>query len=314
MTSEQLPYTDYGGVMRKRLGGRVQKLAIDASMGCPNRDGRVAHGGCTFCLNEAFSPSYCREATNITEQIERGIAFHTARRRHGDQYLAYLQSGSNTYNDIECLEKIYQEALSHPAISGIIIGTRPDCISYEILNLLEHISKHHFLAIEYGIESTLESTLRHVNRGHTFAQAVEAIALTRERNIECGAHFILGLPNETREQIIGHTKQINSLDIQSIKFHQLQIYRNTAMATEWAEHPERFHLTRGITAEEYTSLIVDILRRLKPSIAIERIASTAPRHLLLHSPLKGVRPDRLKEMVIEQMQALGATQGDLLGQ
>ena len=314
MVTEQLPYTDYGATMRQRLGGRVQKLAIDASMGCPNRDGRVGYGGCTFCLNEAFSPAYCREATTITEQIEQGITFHSARRRKADKYLAYLQSGSNTYNDAEHLEEIYSEALTHPAISGIIIGTRPDCISSEILDLLEQISKHHYIAVEYGIESTIESTLSHVNRGHTFAQASEAIALTRERNIECGAHFILGLPNETREQIIGHTEQINSLDIQSIKFHQLQIYRNTAMATEWTEHPERFHLTRGITAEEYASLIVDILRRLKPSIAIERIASTAPHHLLLHSPLKGVRPDRLKKMVIEQMRALGDTQGDLLGQ
>ena len=311
MTSEQLPYTDYGGVMRKRLGGRVQKLAIDASMGCPNRDGRVAHGGCTFCLNEAFSPSYCREATSITEQIERGIAFHTARHRHGDQYLAYLQSGSNTYNDIERLEKIYHEALSHPAISGIIIGTRPDCISSEILDLLEHISKRHFLAIEFGIESTLESTLRHVNRGHTFAQAVEAITLTRERGIECGAHFILGLPLETREQIVAHTDQINSLDIQSIKLHQLQIYRNTHMADEWRKHPERFALN-NTTAEDYATLVVDILRRLRPTIAIERIASVAPQHLLLYSPLKGVRPDMLKTMVVEQMRRVNATQGDLL--
>ena len=311
MSSEQLPYTDYGGVMRKRLGGRVQKLAIDAAISCPNRDGGVAYGGCTFCLNEAFSPSYCREATSITEQIERGIAFHKARRREGDIYLAYLQSGSNTYGDIDHLERIYNETLTHPAISGIIIGTRPDCISSEILDILEHISKQYFVSIEYGIESTSDATLTHVNRGHNFAQACEAIALTRERNIECGAHFILGLPNETREQIVAHTEQINRLDIQSIKFHQLQIYRNTAMAKEWEMHPERFLFAQGTTAEEYTSLIVEIIRHLKPSIAIERIASVAPHHLLLHSPLKGVRPDTLREMVISKMRALGATQGDL---
>ena len=311
MSSEQLPYTDYGGVMRKRLGGRVQKLAIDAAISCPNRDGGVAYGGCTFCLNEAFSPSYCREATSITEQIERGIAFHKARRREGDIYLAYLQSGSNTYGDIDHLERIYHEALTHPAISGIIIGTRPDCISSEILDILEHISKQYFISIEYGIESTSDATLTHVNRGHNFAQACETIALTRERNIECGAHFILGLPNETREQIVAHTEQINRLDIQSIKFHQLQIYRNTAMAKEWEMHPERFLFAQGTTAEEYTSLIVEIIRHLKPSIAIERIASVAPHHLLLHSPLKGVRPDTLREMVISKMRALGATQGNL---
>lgn len=297
--------------MRKRLGGRVQKLAIDAAIGCPNRDGGVAYGGCTFCLNEAFSPSYCRESTSITEQIERGIAFHKARRRKCDIYLAYLQSGSNTYGDIDHLERIYHETLTHPAISGIIIGTRPDCISSEILDILEHISKQYFVSIEYGIESTSDATLTHVNRGHTFAQARDTVALTRERNIECGAHFILGLPNETREQIVAQTEQINRLDIQSIKFHQLQIYRNTAMAKEWEMHPERFLFAQGTTAEEYTSLIVEIIRHLKPSIAIERIASVAPHHLLLHSPLKGVRPDTLREMVISKMRALGATQGDL---
>lgn len=312
MSTEQLPYTDYGRTMRQHLGGRVQKLAIDASMGCPNRDGRVGHGGCTFCLNEAFSPTYCREAKSITEQIEQGIAFHTARHREANKYLAYFQSGSNTYNSIEHLEELYSEALNHPAISGIIIGTRPDCINSEILNLLEHITKRYFVAVEYGVESTLDTTLTHVNRGHTFAQAHEAIALTRERNIECGAHFILGLPNETREQIVAHTEQINRLDIQSIKLHQLQIYRNTLMAKEWEEHPERFLFTQEITVEDYASLIVDILRRLKPSIAIERIASVAPQHLLIHSPLRGVRPDMLKTMVVERMRALKALQGDLM--
>lgn len=312
MPTEQLPYTDYGRTMRQHLGGRVQKLAIDASMGCPNRDGRVGHGGCTFCLNEAFSPTYCREAKSITEQIEQGIAFHTARRREANKYLAYFQSGSNTYNSIEHLEELYSEALNHPAISGIIIGTRPDCINSEILNLLEYITKRYFVAVEYGVESTLDTTLTHVNRGHTFAQAHEAIALTRERNIECGAHFILGLPNERREQIVAHTERINTLDIQSIKFHQLQIYRNTPMAKEWEEHPERFLFTQEITTEDYASLIVDILRRLKPSIAIERIASVAPQHLLIHSPLRGVRPDMLKTIVVERMRALKASQGDLM--
>jgi radical SAM protein (TIGR01212 family) len=312
MSSEQLPYTDYGGVMRKRLGGRVQKLAIDAAISCPNRDGGVAYGGCTFCLNEAFSPSYCRESTSITEQIERGIAFHKARRREGDIYLAYLQSGSNTYGDIDHLERIYHETLTHPAISGIIIGTRPDCISSEILDILEHISKQYFVSIEYGIESTSDATLTHVNRGHTFAQARDTVALTRERNIECGAHFILGLPNETREQIVAHTEQINRLDIQSIKFHQLQIYRNTGMAREWQAHPERFPFANNFDTDNYVELMVDIIRHLDPSIAVERFASTAPRQLLLHSPLCGVRMDQLRNQLIEKMHMLGATQGDRL--
>ena len=310
MITEQLPYTDYGGVIRKRLGGRVQKLSIDASMSCPNRDGRIAHGGCTFCLNEAFSPAYCREAKSITEQIEQSIKFHTARHRHGDRYLAYFQSGSNTYNSIGNLECLYNEALSHPAISGIIIGTRPDCISSEILDLLADISTRKYVAVEYGIESTLDSTLHHVNRGHTFADAQHATLATRERNIDVGAHFILGLPGESREHLVMQTSAINSLNLSFVKFHQLQIYHNTAIATEWQRHPERFALN-SITAEEYTSLIVDIIRRLDTSICIERFASLAPRNLILHSPLGGVRIDLLREMIIKQMHSLNARQGDL---
>ena len=298
--------------MRKRLGGRVQKLAIDTSMGCPNRDGRVAHGGCTFCLNEAFSPSYCREATSITEQIERGIAFHTARHRHGDQYLAYLQSGSNTYNDIERLEKIYHEALSHPAISGIIIGTRPDCISSEILDYLECLSHRYYIAVEYGIESTYDATLQHVNRGHDYSTAVEATAETKARGIDVGAHFILGLPNESRAEIIAQTASINRLNIDFVKFHQLQIYHNTPLAREWLEHRERFLYADGFTTEDYVDMVVDIVRHLDPNIAIERFASQAPRHHILYSPLGGIRMDALQHEIVNRLNSLNAKQGDLL--
>lgn len=312
MEHHELPYNDYGMAMRRRLGGRVQKLAIDAAMSCPNRDGRVAHGGCTFCLNEAFSPSYCRTSTTITEQIDRGIAFHAARRRHGNAYLAYLQSGTNTNAPIEHLEKLYTEALAHPKISGLVIGTRPDCISSEIVELLDYFSKRHYIAIEYGIESTNDATLAHVNRGHDFACAQRAIALTHRYNIDIGAHFIIGLPGESREEIVAQTERINDLGINFIKFHQLQIYRSTPMATEWREHPERFLFGTGCNGDDYLSLMVDILRHLSPDIAIERIASTAPRHLLPHSPLGGIRMDALRNMLIDRMRTLNAQQGDML--
>ncbi len=312
MQPHDTPYNDYGSAMRRRLGGRVQKLAIDAAMGCPNRDGRVAHGGCTFCLNEAFSPSYCRTTQSITEQIDRGIAFHAARRRYATNYIAYFQSGSNTYAPIELLEKLYQEALQHPKIGGLIVGTRPDCISSEILNLLEHLSKSHYIAIEYGIESTSDNTLKHVNRGHTYADAVRAVELTKTRNIEVGAHFILGLPGESRTHLIEQTELINALKPDFIKFHQLQIYRSTPMADEWSSHPERFLFGESYTIDDYIELIIDILRRLDPEIAIERIASTAPRHLLLHSPLGGIRMDELRNRLISKMRVVGARQGDLL--
>ena len=310
MVLEPLPFNDYGIAMRRKFAGRVQKLSIDAALSCPNRDGRVARGGCTFCLNEAFSPAYCREAGSITEQIARGISFHAARGRKADNYIAYFQAGTNTNAGVDVLRRLYCEALDYPKISGIIIGTRPDCISSEILDLLSDLAVRSYVAVEYGIESTYDQTLEHVNRGHGFAEAQRAVQLTRERGIDVGAHFILGLPGESRQMIVDQMEVINALGLSSIKFHQLQIYRSTPMAQEWAEHPERF-LLNGYTAEDYVSLVVDLVRRLSPDVAIERFASQAPRNMLLHSPLGGVSLDRLRGMVVETMRVHGYAQGDI---
>ncbi len=310
---EQLPYNDYGSAMRRKMGGRIQKLAIDAGLGCPNRDGKVGFGGCTFCLGEAFSPSYCRDNNDITSQIESALKFHASRGRNADFYFAYLQSGSNTYADISRLEQIYTEALSHPAVSGLIIGTRPDCITSEIIQLLERLSHDKYICIEYGIESVYNTTLSHVNRGHNFATAVSAIAQTKAAGIDAGAHFILGLPNETTADIIEGVERINSLGIDFVKFHQLQIYRNTALEREWREHPKRFLFSQGFGREEYINLIIDIIRHLSPSIAIERFASQAPRNLIASSPLGGIRPAELRDSIVARMRELGATQGDLIG-
>ena len=308
---EQLPYNDYGSTMRRKLGGRVQKLSIDAGFSCPNRDGKVGYNGCTFCLGKAFSPSYCREASTITQQIERALRFHSARDRRADYYLAYFQSNTNTYADVEHLEKLYFEALSHPAISGIIIGTRPDCITSDILQLLEHIAQSKYVTVEYGIESVYDATLSHVNRGHDFSVAINAVTQTKATGIDVGAHFILGLPNETTADIINGIHQINALGIDFIKFHQLQIYRNTPLEREWREHPERFMFSHDFDAEAYATLLVEIIRRLDPRIAIERLASQAPRNLIAHSPLGGIRPHELREMVIAKMTGQNLRQGDL---
>ena len=311
MHSEQLPYNDYGATMRRRLGGRVQKLAIDAQIGCPNRDGTIARGGCTFCCNEAFSPSYCRESKSITEQIDRAIEFHTQRGRHSDAYLAYFQSGTNTHAPTERLTELYNQALLHPKISGIIVGTRPDCINSDILQLFNDIRKGHYIAVEYGIESVYDMTLNHVNRGHSFADAIDAIIQTKALGIDVGAHFIIGLPGESRKDITDGVDRINALNLDFIKFHQLQIYRNTPIAEEWINHSERFLFGTRDGGDEYIALLIDIVRRLSPSVAIERITSEAPRHLLLHSPLGGIRPDVLRNEFIRRMRENNYTQGDL---
>ena len=311
--SPEAPFLEYGKVMRKRFGGRIQKLAIDAGLSCPNRDGRVGFKGCTFCLNEAFSPSYCRECNSLYKQIDRALDFHHVRNRKADHYIAYLQSGSNTYADSDTLSKIYNEILSHPRISGLIIGTRPDCINSEILDILEYLSHKTYIAVEYGIESVYDTTLTHVNRGHNFQCTIDAIAQSKARGLDIGGHFILGLPNESRNDIIAGIHKINSLGLDFIKFHQLQIYRETAMASEFANHPERFIFANNFNSEDYTTLLCDAIRHLDPTIAIERLSSLAPRKLLVHSPLHGIRPDQLRNSLIAKMHTLNATQGDLIG-
>ena len=312
MHNLHLPYNDYGSTMRRRLGGRVQKLAIDAHLGCPHRNAESNKGGCTFCLGEAFTPSYCNTQHSITEQINSAIEFHTSRNRSTDKYLAYFQAGTNTFADTDTLNRLYSEALAHPEIDGIIIGTRPDCISSEILDLLEDFSHNYYVAVEYGIESTSDVILRHVNRGHDYTTAVQAVTATKARNIDVGAHFILGLPYETREEILAQTATINALNLDFVKFHQLQIYQNTPMAEEWAQHKERFLFAKDFDVDSYVELMVDIVRRIAPTIAIERFASQAPRHLIINSPLGGIRMDALKNRIVNRLTSLNATQGDLL--
>ena len=312
MHRSELPYNDYGSAMRRRMGGRVQKLAIDARLGCPHREAESGKGGCTFCLGEAFTPSYCQSQQSITEQINAAINFHLSRRRAADKYLAYFQAGTNTFAPLERLKTLYEEALAHPKIEGIIIGTRPDCISSEILDYLEYLSHKHYVAVEYGIEATKDDILRHVNRGHDFATAVEAVEATRARGIDVGAHFILGLPYQSREDILKQMADINALNLNFVKFHQLQVYLDTPLAKEWSEHPERFLFARDFGVEEYVELMVDVVRRLDSEVAIERFASQAPRNLILGSPLGGIRMDALKARIAEHLNALNAKQGDLL--
>ena len=266
-------FNSYAAYFRELMGGRVQKLSINAALGCPNRDGRISTGGCTFCINEAFTPSYCDPAKSITQQIDEGIEFHTRRYRTAEGYLAYFQSYSNTYAPVERLRELYSEALAHPQVKGIIVGTRPDCVDREKLDLLAELAREKYVAVEYGIESCYDATLARINRGHDFACARRAVEMTAERGLHCGAHFILGLPGESEQMLIDQVERINRLPLTTIKFHQLQLFRSTAMAAEYDAHPERF---RFWSIEEYLELFVEILRRLRPDIVVERFAGEAP--------------------------------------
>ena len=302
------PFNSYSSYFRRRFGERVQKVAINAGFSCPNRDGKVGFGGCTFCNNEAFTPSYCQPTKSLTQQIEEGIEFHRRRYRTASHYLAYFQLFSNTYAPLDTLRSRYDEALSHPDIVGIVVGTRPDCVSEEILDYFAELNSDHYVTIEYGVESCYDESLKRINRGHDFACARRAIEMTAERGLAVGAHFVLGLPNESDEMILAQVEQINSLPLTTIKFHQLQVFRGTAMEREYDEHPERF---RFWEVDEYLDLMVEILRRLRPDIVVERFASEAPPRYHYGRNWGLIRNETLWAMLEERLRNRNAFQGEL---
>jgi len=271
-------YTEY---FKQLFGGRVQKLAIDAGFTCPNRDGKVGRGGCSYCDNKAFNPSYCNPEKSVSTQIQEGIEFHRIRYRRASQYIAYFQAYSNTYAPIETLRKLYEEALAFPEVIGLVIGTRPDCVNDEILDFLAELSKKVYIIIEYGIESCYDKTLLKINRGHDFAKTRWAIEESARRGIRTGGHMIIGLPGESKEEILQETDIISALPLNTIKFHQLQIITGTGMANEYNSHPEDFNIL-GI--DDYLLLMMEIVERLNPAFVIERIAGEVPPPFSVNQP------------------------------
>lgn len=302
------PYNSYAGYFRRLFGGRVQKLSVDAGFTCPNRDGTIARGGCTFCNNGAFTPSYCHPSKSVGQQIAEGIEFHRRRYRGASRYLVYFQAFSNTYAPIGRLRELFGEALAHPEVIGLVIGTRPDCVDEEKLDYLAGLARDRYVAVEYGIESTFDETLRAVNRGHDFAAAERAVRLTARRGLPVGAHFILGLPGESDEMLLAQTARINALPLATVKFHQLQIFRDTPMAAQYDADPGRF---RFWTLDEYIDLFVAILRRLRPSLVVERFASEAPPHYHYGPGWGLVRNERLWALLEKRLAETGAYQGEL---
>jgi radical SAM protein (TIGR01212 family) len=262
-------FNSYSDYFRKEFGSRVQKISIDAGFTCPNRDGTCGTGGCTFCDNEAFTPSYNGTGMQLEEQIRRGIEFHRTRYRKATRYLAYFQSYSNTYADIEILRDMYDRALEHPDIVGIVIGTRPDCVDEEKLDYFSELNRKCFLVLEYGIESILDRTLERVNRGHDTALSAWAVRETARRGIRAGGHMIIGLPGEKRQDFMDAAGVLSTWPLHSIKFHQLQVIHGTSMAREYKEKPGDF-LEFGL--EEYLDLMAGIIERLNPAFVVERIA------------------------------------------
>lgn len=270
-------YLNYNTVLKTEFSERIQKISINAGFTCPNRDGSKGTGGCTYCNNQTFSPEYCKPTKSVSRQIEEGIAFFH-HKYQSQLYFAYFQSYTNTYEKLEKLKALYEEALANPKVIGLVVGTRPDCVNDEILDYFAELSKTNYVMIEYGIESTDDETLEFINRGHNYASAVEAIKKTAEKGLNVGAHLILGLPFEDKGKVIQHAKKISELPLNAIKLHQLQLVKGTKMARQFEEHPEWFHL---YTADEYIDLTIDFLEYLNPEIAIERFVSQSPKDLLI---------------------------------
>jgi uncharacterized protein len=301
-------FNAYSNYFRTIYGARVQKVSIDAGFTCPNRDGSKGSGGCTYCNNDAFNPSYCQPEKSISQQLEEGIRFHKWRYSGAISYLAYFQAYSNTYAPLETLRKLYEEALAYPGVIGLIIGTRPDCTDEEKLRYLRELSDKCYLAIEYGVESCYNKTLRRINRGHTFEEAVTAIERSAELGINTGAHFILGLPGETREEMSEQVKIISGLPLKTVKFHQLQIIRGTRMETDFRDNPGDFDL---FTWEEYLSFFISFLERLNPAIVVERFTGEAPPRFLTGIGWGKKRADQIVNLIEKRLEELDTWQGRL---
>ena len=319
-------YNSFVGYFKRKYGERLQKIVLDAGFTCPNRDGKVGRGGCTYCDNAAFHPSYSTAGKSLRQQMDEGIEFHKVRYRTTEHYLAYFQAYSNTYAPLEKLKLLYEEALAHPQVVGIVIGTRPDCVDEEKLDYLaalaggsalegwsrslagEEVRTAPIVIVEYGIESCHDDTLRRINRGHDFETARRAVRMTAERGIDVGVHFILGLPGESRRMMLDSCTMINDLPIRSVKFHQLQIVKGTRMEKEFAERPEDFE---RFSLDEYLDFFVDMLERLRPDLSIERFVGEVPPRFVNETPWGLIRNVELLRLLDKRLEERDTWQGRL---
>ena len=271
-------FNSYTEHIRKTFGGRMQKVVADAGFTCPNRDGTKGFGGCTYCNNDAFNPSYCDPVEPLHSQIEKGIRFHLVRYRKASKYLVYFQPYSNTYAPLSKLKALYEEALAYPDVAGLVIGTRPDCIDEAKLDYLRELSQKYHIQIEYGVESCYDRTLTRINRQHDFALSGQVIRKTHDLGIKTGAHFIFGLPGESLEEMLACAKTISALPLDSVKFHQLQIVKGTAMEREFIVTAMDFH---QFSLEGYVKFIVRFVEQLNPAIVIERFSGEVPPRFMM---------------------------------
>ncbi|MEN3112966.1 TIGR01212 family radical SAM protein [Uliginosibacterium paludis] len=278
-------YHAYNDWVRREHGGRLQKISIDAGFTCPNRDGSLGTGGCSFCNNDGFTPSYLREQPRLEDQIETGLTFMRRRYPETKRFLAYFQSYSNTYGELDVVKSAYAAALAHPGIDGLVIGTRPDCLSDEMLDHLAMLARKHVVELEIGIESCSDAVLRECLRGHDFASTQSAIRRAAARGLFITGHLLVGLPRETRQSLIDGARELSALPIDALKFHQLQIVRHTRLAVQYQRNPDSVPL---LSPDEYVDRVVDMLELLPAHMKVQRLGSEVPPSLRV-SPDWGLR-------------------------
>lgn len=307
------PYTDYSTFIKNKFGERVQKISLDTGFTCPNRDGTKGFGGCTYCNNNTFNPYYCKPSKSITQQLDEGISFFSkkyppvsVRTGKTQQYLAYFQAYTNTYADIELVKELYLEAINHPKIIGLVIGTRPDCINAELIQFLADLAKTNYISLEFGVESTINKTLDFINRCHTFEETIAAYELAKNKGLHLGAHLIIGLPGESRDEMLNHAVEISKLPINTLKIHQLQIVKHTMMARQYETNPKLFQL---FTSEEYIDFMVEFVSRLRSDIIIERFTSESPAHLLITPKWNGLKNFEITAKIEKRMREKNVWQG-----
>ena len=300
-------YQDFSSFIRRKFGNRVQKVSINAGFTCPNKDGTKGVGGCTYCNNNTFNPDYCKPIKPIKVQIDEGINFFSKKYK-AQKYLAYFQAYTNTYAPLVELQKMYNEALEHKDIIGLVIATRPDCIQDNVLDYLQElVSKGYFIKLEFGLESTNNNTLRVINRCQKHEDAIDAFKRADGRGLHLGGHLILGLPEETKEDMLEHARKVSALPINTLKIHHLQIVKHTMMAYQFKNNPDMFTFMK---LEEYIDLLVDFIELLNPNIIIERFFSESPASMLIH-PKYGLKNFEVKHLVEKRLEQRGAMQGRL---
>lgn len=281
----------YGDFLRQLYGCKVQKLNVNAGFTCPNRDGTLGWGGCTYCNNVSFTPAFGLAPASVTQQLLNAKKFY-ARKYDDVKYVAYFQSFTNTYASVGRLQELYDEALAVDDVVGLVISTRPDCLSAEVIDLLHNINEKHKVIVEIGVETAHDRTLQLINRCHSWQCAQDAINRVAGAGLPVGVHLILGLPGESEEDMKATVEAISKMPVATIKFHQLQVLRGTRLAQQWESAEVRL---LDWSPQDYAEVCRQLISLLPDGIVVERLVSSAPRELLLH-PRWGLKPAQFKSL------------------